>query len=109
MICACSGCVRFLQIVSLGVADNAVGDDMTFKKTAKKEVHITSITVAELSYNIDENAAGAVVKKMLHVANANFGIELTIHKGFSPGSGLGSSAASAAGAAFGANQLLGNI
>jgi homoserine kinase len=34
---------------------------------------------------------------------------LTIHKGFSPGSGLGSSAASAAGAAFGANQLLGTL
>jgi homoserine kinase len=94
---------------SLGFAVDAVGDDMTFTKTAKKEVHITSITGAELSYNIDENAAGAVVKKMLHTANANFGIDLTIHKGFSPGSGLGSSAASAAGAAFGANQLLGNI
>jgi homoserine kinase len=49
-----------------------------------------------------------VVKKILNDANANFGISLTIHKGFSPGSGLGSSAASAAGAAFGANQLLGN-
>jgi homoserine kinase len=38
--------------------------------------------------------------------NADFGIELTIHKGFFPGSGLGSSAASAAGAAFGVNQFL---
>jgi homoserine kinase len=94
---------------SLGFAVAAVGDDMTFTKTAKKGVSITHITGAELSYNVDENAASAVVKKMLHVANANFGIELTIHKGFSPGSGLGSSAASAAGAAFGANQLLGNI
>ncbi len=46
---------------------------------------------------------------MLNEANADFGIALTIHKGFSPGSGLGSSAASAAGAAFGANQLLGDI
>ena len=46
---------------------------------------------------------------MLNTANADFGIALTIHKGFSPGSGLGSSAASAAGAAFGANQLLGEI
>jgi homoserine kinase len=94
---------------SLGFAVDAVGDDMTFTKTAKKGVHITRITGAELSYNVDENAASAVVKKMLHAASANFGIELTIHKGFSPGSGLGSSAASAAGAAFGANQLLGNI
>jgi homoserine kinase len=46
---------------------------------------------------------------MLHTANADFGIALTIHKGFSPGSGLGSSAASAAGAAFGTNQLLGDM
>jgi len=41
-------------------------------------------------------------------SNADFGISMTIHKGFSPGSGLGSSAASAAGAAFGANQFLEN-
>jgi homoserine kinase len=86
---------------SLGFAVAAIGTE--------KGVHISNITGAELSYNVDENAASAVVKKMLHTANASFGIALTIHKGFSPGSGLGSSAASAAGAAFGANQLLGNI
>ena len=91
---------------SLGFAVDAIGDEMTFTKTAEKGVQITNITGADLTYNVDENAASAVVKKMLYTANADFGIELTIHKGFSPGSGLGSSAASAAGAAFGANQLL---
>ena len=94
---------------SLGFAVDAVGDEMTFTKTTEKGVKITKITGANLTYNIDENAASAVVKKMLNTANVDFGIALTIHKGFSPGSGLGSSAASAAGAAFGANQLLGNI
>jgi homoserine kinase len=94
---------------SLGFAVDAIGDEMTFAKTAKKGVKITNITGADLTYNVDENAASTVVKKMLSEVNADFGIELTIHKGFSPGSGLGSSAASAAGAAFGANQLLGNI
>ena len=94
---------------SLGFAVDAVGDEMTFTKTTEKGVKITNITGADLPYNVDENAASAVVKKILNEANADFGIELTIHKGFSPGSGLGSSAASAAGAAFGANQLLGNI
>ena len=44
---------------------------------------------------------------MLLDAKADFGIQLTMHKGYFPGSGLGSSAASSAGAAFGANQLLG--
>ena len=94
---------------SLGFAVDAVGDEMTFTKTSEKGVEITNITGADLTYNIDENAASAVIKKMLNEANADFGIALTIHKGFSPGSGLGSSAASAAGAAFGANQLLGDI
>ena len=93
---------------SLGFAVDSVGDEMTFTKTAEKGVKITTITGANLTYDIDENAASAVVKKILNEVNANFGISLTIHKGFSPGSGLGSSAASAAGAAFGANQLLGN-
>ena len=94
---------------SLGFAVDAIGDEMTFTKTAEKGVQITNITGADLTYNVDENAASAVVKKMLNAANATFGIALTIHKGFSPGSGLGSSAASAAGAAFGANQLLGDM
>jgi len=94
---------------SLGFAVDAIGDKMTFTKTTKKEVKITNITGADLTYNVDENAASAVVKRILNEAKADFGIELTIHKGFSPGSGLGSSAASAAGAAFGANQLLGNL
>lgn len=94
---------------SLGFAVDAVGDEMTFTKTIEKGVKIINITGADLTYNVDENAASAVVKKILNEANATFGIALTIHKGFSPGSGLGSSAASAAGAAFGANQLLGDI
>lgn len=94
---------------SLGFAVDAIGDEMTFTKTPNKGVEITNITGADLTYDVDKNAASAVVKKMLQEANADFGIQLTIHKGFSPGSGLGSSAASAAGAAFGANQLLGNI
>lgn len=94
---------------SLGFAVDTVGDEMTFTKTASKGVKITDITGATLSYNVDENAASAVVQKMLIAAKADFGVELTISKGYSPGSGLGSSAASAAGAAFGTNQLLGNI
>ncbi len=93
---------------SLGFAVEGVGDEMTFTKKIEKGVKITNITGADLTYNVNENAASAVVKKILNEANANFGIELTIHKGFSPGSGLGSSAASAAGAAFGTNQFLDN-
>lgn len=94
---------------SLGLAVDAIGDEMSFTRTTERGVKITNITGADLTYNVDKNVAGAVVKKILNESHADFGIELTIHKGFSPGSGLGSSAASAAGAAFGTNQLLGNI
>jgi homoserine kinase len=94
---------------SLGFAVDEIGDEMTFVKTPQKGVEITKITGADLTYDVDKNAASAVVKKMLLEANADFGIQLTIHKGFAPGSGLGSSAASAAGAAFGANKLLGDV
>ncbi len=93
---------------AIGLAVKSIGDEMTFTKTTKKGVNITQISGADLTYNIDKNAAGAVVKKMLQESEANFGINLTIHKGFAPGSGLGSSAASAAGAAYGTNKLLGN-
>jgi len=91
---------------SLGFAVDTIGDEMTFTKTSKKGVKITNITGADLPYDVDKNAASAVIKKILLDAKADFGIALTIHKGFSPGSGLGSSAASAAGAAFGVNQFL---
>ena len=91
---------------SLGFAVDTIGDEMTFTKTSEKGVKITNITGADLPYDLDKNAASAVIKKILLDAKADFGIALTIHKGFSPGSGLGSSAASAAGAAFGVNQFL---
>jgi len=55
---------------------------MTFTRTAEKGVKITSITGADLTYDIDQNAASAVVKKILTEVNANFGISITIHKGF---------------------------
>lgn len=94
---------------SLGFAIDNLGDEMSFVKTPEKRVEITNITGANLPYDVNANAAGVVVQKMLADTNADFGIQITMHKGFFPGSGLGSSAASSAGAAFGANKLLGNV
>lgn len=94
---------------SMGFAVENMGDEMTFTKTEKKGVKISQITgVRGLSLDPTINAAGVVVLAMLQQHPVNFGIEITMHKGFSPGSGLGSSAASSAGAAFGVNKLLGS-
>ena len=94
---------------SLGLAVDEIGDEMTFVKTPQKGVEITNITGAELTYDVDKNAASAVVKKMLLDAKADFGIQLTMHKGYFPGSGLGSSAASSAGADVTAGGIFGDI
>lgn len=92
---------------SMGFAVDTIGDEMTFTKTVEKGVKITKITGAEgLSLDPTKNAAGVVALAMLKQHPVNFGIEITMHKGYSPGSGLGSSAASSAGAAFGVNKLL---
>lgn len=94
---------------ALGLALETVGDTMTFTKTDTKGVKINQITGADLPLDTQINAAGVVALAMLEKHPADFGIDITIHKGYTPGSGLGSSAASAAGAAFGVNQLLGGI
>ena len=55
------------------------------------------------------NVAGVVLLSVMERMNNSVGFEITIEKHIKPGSGIGSSAASAAGAAVAANHLLGNI
>ena len=94
---------------SIGFAVDNMGDEMTFLKTSNKGITIKNITGAQgLSLDPFKNVAGVVALAMLKEYPVDFGIEITMNKGFSPGSGLGSSAASSAGAAFGVNQLLTN-
>lgn len=65
------------------------------------------------NYNLptepEKNVAGVVFQSIVEKVGGNVGFEVTIEKHIKPGSGLGSSAASAAGAAVAANHLLGNI
>ncbi|MCF6348971.1 MAG: homoserine kinase [Flavobacteriaceae bacterium] len=91
---------------SLGFALNAVGDEMVLKKTIEKGVKISSIKGADLSFEINKNAASVVALAMLNTTNADFGVDIQLLKKVKPGSGLGSSASSAAGAAFAVNELL---
>ena len=57
---------------SLGFAVDAIGDEMTFTKTSEKGVKITNITGADLPYDVDKNAASAVIKKMLSRCKSRF-------------------------------------
>ncbi|MBC7872987.1 MAG: homoserine kinase [Ferruginibacter sp.] len=57
----------------------------------------------------EKNVAGVVLLSVIERMNNSIGFEIEIEKHIKPGSGIGSSAASAAGAAVAANHLLGNI
>lgn len=94
---------------AMAFALGTLGDEMYFRRTSKKKVKITEITGASLPFEAKNNAAGVVALAMLAESNADFGVEMEIHKKYKPGSGLGSSAASSAGAAYAVNRLLGGV
>lgn len=91
---------------ALGFALNAVGDEMILTKTSAKTAIISKIEGAELTFDPLKNAASVVCTAMLKKAEADFGVDIQLFKNIKPGSGLGSSASSAAGAAFATNLLL---
>lgn len=91
---------------AMGFALEGIGDEMVFRKADTGELRITKIEGADLPFDIDKNAVGVVAQAMLKKYPVNFGIDIEIYKNFKPGSGLGSSAASAAGTAFGINKLM---
>lgn len=93
----------------LGMALNKPLDKIIMRKSLYPGVRICKIKGANLSKIPNKNIVGVVLNKMLNrLPNNKFGIEVDLYKNIKPGSGIGSSAASAAGAAVGANALLGN-
>lgn len=92
----------------LGLCLDKVGDQMVIRKTQRKGIFITKIEGFELPYAVHENVAGVSALAMYNELNVDFGFEIEIYKQIKPGSGIGSSAASAAGSVFGMNYLLDN-
>ncbi|MDG1503184.1 MAG: homoserine kinase [Flavicella sp.] len=91
----------------LGLALDSVGDRMVVRKVAKKGVRITKIVGQNLPLDTHKNVAGVAALALLSKTESAFGFEIEIYKNIKPGSGIGSSAASSAGAVFGINELLG--
>jgi homoserine kinase len=84
-------------------------DIMKVRLLDKKEVVIRTTDNFPLPNDPAMNTAGAPLLEMLAVLKEDIGFEVIITKQIKPGSGIGSSAASAAGAVVAANELLGNI
>lgn len=91
----------------LGLCLDSIGDEMTFKKSNQKGIRITKIFGANLPLDVKKNVAGVAALALYKTQNVDFGIEIEIYKKIKVGSGIGSSSASASGAVFGVNELLG--
>ncbi|MGU3377488.1 homoserine kinase [Chryseobacterium sp. M5A1_1a] len=93
----------------LGMAIHEPYDEMEITLLESPEIIIKHKDQFGLPVEPSKNVAGIVLLKIREYLNLTSGFEVIIHKHIKPGSGLGSSAASAAGAALGANILLGNV
>ena len=91
----------------LGLCLETAGDEMIIRKSAVKGVRITKIVGADLPLETEKNVAGVAALALLETLATDFGFDIEIYKNIKAGSGIGSSAASSAGAVFGINELLG--
>ena len=92
----------------LGVCLDNVGDTIHVQETSKPGIEITKIIGQDLPLEAAKNVAGVAGLALLEDFGLDKGFQIQIEKGIKPGSGIGSSSASAAGAVVGINHLLGN-
>ena len=90
----------------LGLAVEEPYDLMSLEITDHKGLEIVHTDAYQLPTVSEENVAGAALLALLSEIENPPGLKLTVDKRIKPGSGLGSSAASAAGAVMAANLLL---
>ncbi len=92
----------------LGLCLEHIGDEITVRKIKKKGIYIRKMKGFDLPLDAKKNAAGASALALLKKLDIDFGFEIDIFKIVKPGSGIGSSASSAAGSVVAINHLLGN-
>jgi homoserine kinase len=90
----------------LGMCLNDPADIMEISLLKERKITIRSADGYPLPSEPAQNTAGAPLVEMLKEIDEEIGFEVVIHKKIKPGSGLGSSAASAAGSVVAANELL---
>ena len=93
----------------LGLALEKPFDIMTLEIVETKGIEIIHVDNFNLPVEAENNVAGVSLLALMQELIFEYGFKLIIEKQIKPGSGLGSSAASAAGVVVAANHLLGNI
>ena len=92
----------------LGFALSEPFDEMTVRLIDEKIVRVKHLDEYNLPTAPEKNVAGKAVLTLLENIAENIGFEIEITKHIKPGSGIGSSSASAVGAVAAANKLLGD-
>ena len=92
----------------LGLALNEPYDTMTIAYKEEPGLAIRNVDNFGLPEDPLKNVAGVALLSLMDALEFPIGLEMTIEKHIKPGSGIGSSAASAAGSVAAANILLGN-
>jgi homoserine kinase len=93
----------------LGMALNDPQDEMELFLSEKPGIRITHTDNFGLPESSEKNVAGAALQALIDEYDQPVGFDITVNKIIKPGSGLGSSAASSAGAVVAANHLLNNF
>jgi len=91
----------------LGFALDGPFDEMTIRRVDDPGIRIIHHDGFGLPTEPERNVAGVAAGAILNAAGLDFGIEIEITKHIKPGSGIGSSAASACGAVVAIDRLLG--
>ena len=91
----------------IGLALDEVGDILEITQSEGDGLSITNKSGVPLPENIEENVITPVVRSFLKKIGQKAQIDVTICEKIYPGSGIGSSAASSAAAAYGMNELFG--
>jgi homoserine kinase len=92
----------------LGFALDAPFDEVSLRRIDERTIRIIHRDDFGLPTDPQKNVAGVALQAFRDRSAVHFGFEIEINKKIKPGSGIGSSAASACAAVFAANQLLGN-
>lgn len=91
----------------LGFALSSPGDELVVRRKESPGISIRNNTsYQEISTDPQRNTAGIAVEAYLQHIGSEQGFEISIEKKIKPGSGIGSSSASAAAAVWGVNELL---
>ena len=92
----------------LGFSIAGLGDELIITESDSNKVNIIKVNGYGVPLSAINNTASVAAQSLLDFLNIKSGFDIEINKNIKPGSGIGSSAASAVGAVYGINELLGS-